>query len=199
MGRSLSKANFFVPSGMVTPKRPIVRAVKRLDHVEIATKGGETIISWDSREQLLARLEGAHVSEAKGIAQAFKAIGDSRPVVLHTEELGDRDVISDWFDHAPEEVPRPRRAQGRSGLRPLPPWVSRATSTAGGRRAGDARRGLLSGAPLNRAKATCKKRRRCRRVGSDTHRAPGPGLPPRFLADTADGPVIECRSSAHLI
>jgi hypothetical protein len=81
--------------------------MKRLDRVEIATQGGGTVISWDSREQLLERLDGAHVAEASGIVQAFHAVGASRPVVLHTEELGLlRDVSSDWLDHAPDEVPQ---------------------------------------------------------------------------------------------
>src|SRR5215831_3189838 len=50
-------------------QRPIVRAVEALGPIEIATEGGEKLISWELREKLLERVEGTQGTEASGIVQ----------------------------------------------------------------------------------------------------------------------------------
>jgi hypothetical protein len=57
---------------------------ERLDRITIALNRGDVIISWDTRQELMARLQ--HVRSNSGLRVGFGAVGASRSVELSVSQ-----------------------------------------------------------------------------------------------------------------
>jgi hypothetical protein len=77
---------------------------ERLDRITIALNRGDVIISWDTRQELMARLQ--HVRSNSGLRVGFGAVGASRPVEL---SVGQRaallKVLAEWRPNEDDGIP----------------------------------------------------------------------------------------------
>jgi hypothetical protein len=68
---------------------------ERLDYIIVALDRGDRILTWETRQTLMARLQ--HVNESSSLRATFDAVGASRPVELNPAQratlLG---LIDEW-------------------------------------------------------------------------------------------------------
>jgi hypothetical protein len=83
-------------SGSVRQRRPKLSAMPRMnERVKIATSRTTIELSWKSREALLHEIR--HLESARGIIDAFEAVGTSRPVPLTRHDQSVLfEVINQW-------------------------------------------------------------------------------------------------------
>jgi hypothetical protein len=79
---------------------------ERLNRVTVKYSRGEIVLPWASRDALLAEL--SQLDSAKGIRDAFEAVGASRPVELSPQDTGLLiEVIDMWTRRIPiDQLPK---------------------------------------------------------------------------------------------
>jgi hypothetical protein len=74
---------------------------ERLDRVQIATRGGDVVIPWATRDEILDLLRKR--SDALPIVRAFEAVGATSPVELDANGKALLvEALGSWIDRADE-------------------------------------------------------------------------------------------------
>jgi hypothetical protein len=77
---------------------------ERLDTITVALDRGDVTLTWETRQQLLDRLQ--HVHDSSNLRATFEAVGATRPVELNPAQratlLG---LLDEWTLHNANDMP----------------------------------------------------------------------------------------------